>query len=107
MLRAAGGNGGDESARSVPPQEAQRPDTVESVAVSHRAAQPADERDRFLEVLEPLLARYRDSAERRLSLALLRAVRLAPDLETCEEILRTGRVPRRRLDPEWARWYGL
>ena len=80
---------------------------MDSVAVSHRAAQPADETDRFLEALEPLLARYRDSKERRESLALLRAVRLAPDLETCEEILRTGRVPRRRLDPVWARRYGL
>lgn len=38
---------------------------------------------------------------------LLRAVRLAPDLETCEEILRSGRVPKSRLDPYWAKRYGV
>lgn len=63
--------------------------------------------DPFLDALEPLLARFRDSRERRESLMLLRAVRLSPDLETCEEIMRTGRVPKNRLDPYWAKRYGL
>ena len=80
---------------------------MESHAVAYRVATPTSETDRLLAAMEPMLARYRDSRERRESLALLRAVRLAPTLETCEEILRTGRVPRSRLDPEWARRYGL
>ena len=63
--------------------------------------------DPFLDALEPLLARYRDSRERRESLMVLRAVRLAPDLETCEELLRTGRAPMSKLDPEWVKAYGL
>lgn len=63
--------------------------------------------DPFLDALEPVLAKYRDTRERREGQALLRAVRLAPDLETCEEILRSGRYPRRRVVPEWAKAYGL
>lgn len=63
--------------------------------------------DPFLDACEPLLAQFRASRARMESLALLRAVRLAPDLETCEELLRTGRVARRRLDPEWVKAYGL
>lgn len=63
--------------------------------------------DVFLASLEPVLTKFRDSRARRESLAILRAVRLAPDLETCEEILRSGRVPKSRLDPEWAKAYGL
>lgn len=51
--------------------------------------------------------RARNSAERKESLVILRALRLAPDLETCDELMRTGRVPRRRLDPEWVKAYGL
>lgn len=54
-----------------------------------------------------VIGRFRNTRERRESLMLLRAVRLASDLETCEEILRTGRVPRSRLDAHWAQWYGL
>jgi hypothetical protein len=64
-----------------------------------------DETDRLIAALD--MDRFRDSKERRESLALLRAVRLAPDLETCEMILAQGRAPRSRLDPEWARAYGL
>jgi hypothetical protein len=63
--------------------------------------------DPFLDALEPLLARFRDSKERRESLAILRAIRLAVDIETCEELLRTGRAPLSRLDPRWAKAYGL
>lgn len=61
----------------------------------------------FFDALEPVLAKYRDSKARRESLALLKAVRLALDLETCEAILRRERIPRSRLDPEWARAYGI
>jgi hypothetical protein len=63
--------------------------------------------DPFMDAMDEMLEQYRDTRARRESLALLRAIRLAPDLETCEEILRTGRVPRNRLDPDWARRYGL
>lgn len=71
------------------------------------AVTPTDETDRLLEALDPLLERFRDTRARRESLGLLRAVRLAPDLETCEAIVRGERVPRRRLDPHWTRAYGL
>jgi len=63
--------------------------------------------DPFLDALEPLLARYRDSRERRESLIVLRALRLAIDLETGEELLRTGRAPLSKLDPVWVKAYGL
>lgn len=63
--------------------------------------------DPFLDSLEPVLAKFRDTRARRESLALLRAVRLAPTLEVCEAILRGGRVPLSRLDPHWAKAYGL
>jgi len=67
-----------------------------------------DETDRLLAALEPLLAKYRDSRERREAQSLLRALRLAPTLEVFEAIVQTPRsVPRSRLDPEWLRRYGL
>lgn len=66
-----------------------------------------DEADRFLDALEPVLVKFRSTRERRGSLAIARAVRLAPDLETCEAILQGDRVPKARLDPEWAKAYGL
>ena len=66
-----------------------------------------DDTDRLLSALEPVLAKYRDTRARRESLHILRALRLAPDLATCEAILRGDRVPRSRLDPEWARAYGM
>lgn len=50
---------------------------------------------------------FRNTQARRESLMLLRAVRLARDLETCEELLRTGRAPRSKLDPEWTKAYGV
>lgn len=62
--------------------------------------------DPFLDALEPLLARFRDTQERRESFALLRALRLSPDLETLERILQNpASVPRSRLDAEWLRTY--
>ena len=66
-----------------------------------------DETDRLLDALEPVFAKYRDTRERHEAQVLLRAVRLAPDLETCEAILRGARAPRSRLDPKWAKAYGL
>jgi hypothetical protein len=80
---------------------------VDPAAVSTRAAPPADETDRFLEALEPILARYRDSKERREADVLFRAIVLAKDLRTCEALLRGEKVPRSRLDPLWAKAYGL
>lgn len=64
------------------------------------------------EIREPLLEaldfdRYRDSRARRESLALLKAVRLAPSIEVCEALLRGQRVPRSKLDPTWLKAYGL
>lgn len=69
--------------------------------------QVPDETDRLLEALEPVHERCRDTRARRESLALIKAVRLAPDLETAEAILRGERVPRSRLDPYWCKAYGL
>jgi len=48
-----------------------------------------------------------ESAERRASRRLWRAVVLAPDLETCEALLHDEAVPLDRLDPEWARRFGV
>jgi len=73
-----------------------------------------NETDRLLNALEPQLEaarsenRRRESLAYRQSLELLRAVRLAPSAEVCEAILRNPRkVPKSRLDPLWARAYGL
>lgn len=65
-----------------------------------------DETDRLLEALEPVLAKYRDSQERRESLFMLKCLRLGPDLETCEALMRGEKVPQSRLDPKWAEAYG-
>jgi hypothetical protein len=83
------------------------PDTVAFLAVSNRASEPDDETDRLLRTISPVLTRFRDSKERRESLALIKAVRLARDLETCEAILRGERVPASRLDTAWRKRYGL
>jgi hypothetical protein len=73
-----------------------------------------NETDRLLAALEPLLEaargdrRRRESLAYRQSLELLRAVRLSPSLEVCESVLRNPRkVPISRLDPFWAKAYGL
>lgn len=63
--------------------------------------------DPLLDLMEPELAKHRMTRRRRESLMLLRAVRLAPDLETAEELLRTGKAPKSRLDPEWSKAYGI
>jgi hypothetical protein len=62
---------------------------------------------RLLRVLEPDLAWRRDSAERRWSLFAYKCLMLAGDLETCEALMRGERVPKSRLDPGWAKAYGL
>jgi hypothetical protein len=64
-----------------------------------------DETDRLIEALRPLSERRR-SREYQESLVLLRAIRLALDLRTCEAILRGEKVPLSRVDPEWAKAYG-
>lgn len=61
--------------------------------------------DAFLAALP--LDKFRDTRERRESLVILRALRLGPTLEVGEAILRGERVPVSRLDPYWARAYGL
>lgn len=66
-----------------------------------------DETDRLLYALEPVLAKYRDTKERREAQEILKAVRLAPSLEVCEALLRGEKVPISRFDPQWARKYGL
>lgn len=38
---------------------------------------------------------------------LYRAVTLAPTIDVCEALLRGEKVPVSRLDPAWARRYGL
>ena len=52
-------------------------------------------------------ARWHTSADAHAGRVLIRAVRLAPDLETCEAILRGEHVPRSRLHPHWAHAYGI
>lgn len=61
----------------------------------------------LVDTLAPLMARFRDTAERRESLAILKALRLARSLEDCESLLRGERIPRSRLDPEWLTAYGV
>ena len=66
-----------------------------------------DDTDIFIDALEPVLAKYRDTKERRESLQLLKAVRLGKSLEVCEALLRGEKVPLTMLDPKWAKAYGL
>jgi len=64
--------------------------------------------DPFLDALEPSLAKFRDSKDRRQCLEILRAIRLAPTLEVCEQILQNpASVPLSKLDPKWAKAYGI
>jgi hypothetical protein len=63
-----------------------------------------------LDVLPRLRAdrRRRESTAYLESLIVLRAIRLAPELATCVEILIGCRpIPVSRLDTEWTRAYGL
>lgn len=66
-----------------------------------------DSTDAFLLALRPVLSKYRDTRERRESLELLKAIRLGWSLEVCEALLGGEKVPPSRLDPEWAKAYGL
>ena len=90
--------------------------------------------DRLLAALEPILARPRrpisagaaeallnaeeavasdpvrawlESEERIVCSNYLRALRLAPDIDTCAALLRGEKVHISRLDTEWAKRYGL
>lgn len=62
--------------------------------------------DPFLDALEPVLAKCRDSKERRETAFIFKCLRLAPDLETMEALMRGEQVPKSRLDPKWAKAYG-
>lgn len=58
------------------------------------------------DIVDLVLARHRaarDNAYR----ALWRAVVLAPNIETCEALLRGQHVPRATLDPIWRKRFGL
>jgi hypothetical protein len=59
-----------------------------------------------LDWAERLVERYRDTRERRQSLEILKAVRLAPSLEVCEALLRGEKVHPSRLDTRWVKAYG-
>jgi hypothetical protein len=61
---------------------------------------------RFWKLMGPQVDKYRDTKERRESLEILKAVRLAPSLEVCEALLRAEKVHASRLDPEWVKAYG-
>jgi hypothetical protein len=63
--------------------------------------------DPFLDALEPVLAKFRDSKARRESLFILKCIRIAGDLETCEALMRGEKVPKSRLDPYWRKAYGI
>lgn len=45
--------------------------------------------------------------DRRRDARLMAVIRLAPTIEIAEAMLRGERVPVSRLDPEWAKAYGL
>lgn len=62
--------------------------------------------DLFLDSLEPVLAKYRDTKERRWHLHSLKCLRLARDLETYEALLEGRKVPATRVDPDWRKAYG-
>lgn len=66
-----------------------------------------DETDLLLDALAPVLAKYRDTRERREADMLIKAVRLAPTLDVCEALLRGESVPKSQLDPEWRKAHGL
>lgn len=73
-----------------------------------------NETDRLLAALAEPLERARAENRRQHSLAyrqslqLLRALRLSPTLETCESILQNpSSVPVSKLDPIWAKAYGI
>jgi hypothetical protein len=55
---------------------------------------------------DPVCA-YLSSEKRREADVLFKAFMLARDLQTCEALLRGEKVPRSRLDPVWAKAYGL
>jgi hypothetical protein len=63
-----------------------------------------NETERFIAALD--LGKHRDTKERRESLALLKAIRLAPSLEVCEALLQGEKVHSSRLDPHWVKAYG-
>jgi len=48
-----------------------------------------------------------ESEERIVCSNYLRALRLAPDIDTCAALLRGEKVHISRLDTEWAKRYGL
>ena len=50
---------------------------------------------------------WRDTEAHEASLFLLKCVRLARDLPTCEMLLRDEKVPRSCLDQVWVKAYGL
>lgn len=81
--------------------------------MSSAAHQPLDFTDclcedcRFLNAMGPFLAKYRDSRERRAANHILKMLRLSPTLEVCEALMAGRKVHRDRLDPYWARRYGL
>ena len=87
----------------MPAEQAVRRNRIARVPSPSAVADGLHETDALLAAL----ATFRDTYERRESLRLLRAVRLAPSLEVCEAILRRERVPKSRLDPLWTERYGL
>jgi hypothetical protein len=63
-----------------------------------------NETECFIAALD--LEKHRDTKERREHLHMIRALRLARDLETFEALLRGEKVPPSRLDPKWVKAYG-
>lgn len=82
--------------------------TPEAAGSSRNLAAPASvesETDRLLAALDHD-ERFRDTRERRESLALMKVIRLAPTIEVAEALLRGEKVPRSKLDPDALRAYG-
>ena len=68
-----------------------------------------DERaqEEFYAGVAALLARAKGRKERGLTARIWRAMMLAPSAEICDALLRGEAVPISKLDPEWARRFGL
>ena len=72
--------------------------------VAGGAVSPAENARHVIAVEERIRELGADA--RRESLHVVKCIRLAPDLETCEALMSGRRVPKSRLDPKWAKAYG-
>lgn len=67
----------------------------------------AEHSEPLVELVNERNARFGSRVERERGRRLIKVIRLAPDIETAEALLRGQRVPLSRLDPVWAERYGV